>query len=181
MRKDSVAPIQGRPARLRNSIFLPLIPSPPSVAIFAITSSAASRLPLKSRVSRRRRRTSFDGCPPVPPAPLASVRRMNVPLRTRKCCPIRCGQPQPQPVPEQSPSARIKQVSNANREPKARKKGGLGKEEISRGLLLREVRVHSVRNGKVSPRKRSCPVLYTHRRAWIALGIGAPEFSNYHV
>ena len=60
-----------------------------------------------------------------PPVPLASVRpsvpRMNVPLRTRKCCPIRRGQPQPQPVPEQSPSVRITQVSNANREPKARK------------------------------------------------------------
>ena len=68
---------------------------------------------------------------------------MNVPLRTRKCCPIRRGQPQPQPVPEQSPSVRITQVSNANREPKAQR-GGLGKEEISRGSLLREERVHYV-------------------------------------
>ena len=73
MRKDSVAPIQGQPARLRNSIFLPLIPSPPSLAIFAITSSAASRLPLKSRVSRRR---GVDGRVSMA-APAACVRPVN--------------------------------------------------------------------------------------------------------
>ena len=70
-----------------------------------------------------------------PPVSLASsVRRMNVPLRTRKCCPIRRGQPQPQPVPEQSPSVRITQVSNANREPKAQR--GIGKGRNIEGITF---------------------------------------------
>ena len=180
MRKDSVAPIQGQPARLRNSIFLSLslIPSPPSLAIFAITSSAASRLHLKSPLSRRRRRTSFDGCPPVSLA--SSVRRMNVPLRTRKCCPIRRGQPQPQPVPEQSPSVRITQVSNANREPKAQR--GDWERKKYRGDYFYGKSWHTLSEMERSVRGRGLAPFFL-RTASIALGIGAPEFStdNYHI
>ena len=186
MRKDSVAPIQGQPARLRNSIFLSLslIPSPPSLAIFAITSSAASRLPLKSRVSRRCRRTSFDGCPSACAACVRpSVRRMNVPLRTRKCCPIRRGQPKPQPVPEQSPSVRIKQVSNANREPKAQR--GIGKGRNIEGITFTG-RAGTLRT-RMSDMERSVRgrglAPFFLRTASIALGMGAPEFStdNDHI
>ena len=105
-----------------------------------------------------------------------SVRRMNVPLRTRKCCPIRRGQPQPQPVPEQS-SSRKYQMPIVNRNPER----GIGKGRNIEGITF------TGRAGTLSEMERSVRgrglAPFFLRTASIALGIGAPEFStdNYHI
>ena len=175
MRKDSVAPIQGQPARLRNSIFLSLSHSfSPFACNFRNYVLGCFAAPSEIAVEPPAPTDEFRWLPAW-----SSVRRMNVPLRTRKCCPIRRGQPQPQPVPEQSPSVRITQVSNANREPKAQR--GDWERRKYRGDYFYGKSGHTLSEMERSVRGRGLAPFFL-RTASIALGMGAPEFStdNYH-